>query len=163
MSGLGQQRHSMSSSVEAQHAARVRGVVRGSTDLVAKGAVGANIAASWRRCMLDYSLDFDADSEVQVLDQRELREYRARHEQLIQIASAEIDWLYDHMALSGSALVLTDALGILLYQRVDPTVLEDVRRAGLRLGADWSESRRGTNGMGTCLAERRPVIVHREE
>ena len=31
------------------------------------------------------------------------------------------------------------------------------------LGADWSESRQGTNGMGTCLAENRPVIVHRDE
>jgi transcriptional regulator of acetoin/glycerol metabolism len=30
-------------------------------------------------------------------------------------------------------------------------------------GADWSEKSRGTNGMGTCLAERRPVTVHRND
>lgn len=34
--------------------------------------------------------------------------------------------------------------------------------AGLWPGADWSESRVGTNGIGTCIEERRPVIIHRD-
>jgi transcriptional regulator of acetoin/glycerol metabolism len=152
----------MSVQLESQHAARVLDVVRGNHDLGDRG-VGAEIAASWRRCMFDYSLDLHREPDAFVLDQRTLAEYRARHEHLIQIASAEIDWLYDHMAMTGSALVLTDAGGILLYERVDPAVADDVRKAGLRLGADWSEPRQGTNGMGTCLAEDRPIIVHREE
>jgi sigma-54 dependent transcriptional regulator, acetoin dehydrogenase operon transcriptional activator AcoR len=153
----------MSTQMESQHAARVLGVVGGDRDLVSDRPVGAEIAASWRRCMLDYSLDLHCEPDAYVLDQHTLSEYRARHEHLIQIASAEIDWLYDHMAMTRSALVLTDAAGILLYERVDPAVVEDVRRAGLRVGADWSESRQGTNGMGTCLAENRPVIVHRDD
>src|SRR5579859_3950144 len=88
----------MSTELQSRHAARVLGVVRGTTDLIAQGAVGADIAASWRRCMIDYSLDLELEPELFVLDQRTLAEYRGRHEQLIQIASAEIDWLYDHMA-----------------------------------------------------------------
>ena len=150
----------MSTQMES-HAERVQGVVSGNRDLVAGGTVGADIAASWRRCMFDYSLDLHCAADAYVLDQQALAEYRARHEHLIQIASAEIDWLYEHMAVTRNALVLTDAAGIVLYERVDPAVVEDVRRAGLRLGADWSESRQGTNGMGTCLAENRPIIVHR--
>ena len=153
----------MSTQMESQHAARVLGVVRGHTDVVAGALVGADIAASWRRCMIDYSLDLQNDHEAIVLDRSSLEEHRGRHEQLIQFASAEIDWLYEHMAMSGSALVLTDAAGILLYEKIDPGILSDVRKAGLQLGADWSESRQGTNGMGTCLAENRPVIVHRDE
>jgi sigma-54 dependent transcriptional regulator, acetoin dehydrogenase operon transcriptional activator AcoR len=152
----------MSTQMES-HAERVQGVVSGDRDLIAGDAVGADIAASWRRCMFDYSLDLHCTADAYVLDQRTLAEYRARHEHLILIASAEIDWLYEHMAMTRSALVLTDAAGIVLYERVDPAVVEDVRRAGLRLGADWSESRQGTNGMGTCLAENRPVIVHRDD
>jgi transcriptional regulator of acetoin/glycerol metabolism len=152
----------MSTQMES-HAERVQGVVSGNRDLVAGGAVGADIAASWRRCMIDYSLDLHRAADAYVLDQNALAEYRARHEHLIQIASAEIDWLYEHMAMTRNALVLTDAAGIVLYERVDPAVVEDVRRAGLRLGADWSESRQGTNGMGTCIAENRPIIVHRDE
>ena len=58
---------------------------------------------------------------------------------------------------------MTDAGGIVLYEKADPTILETFRTAGLQLGADWSELRQGTNGMGTCIAENRPIIVHRDE
>ena len=113
--------------------------------------------------MVDYALDPVHDQEPCVLDDHTLHEYRSRHEHLIQVASAEIDWLYDHIAMSGCALLLTDASGIVLYEKADPTILQTFRRAGLCLGADWSESRQGTNGMGTCIAEKRPIIVHRDE
>ena len=113
--------------------------------------------------MIDYSLDPARDQEPFVLDGHTLQEHRSRHEHLIQFASAEIDWLYDHIAMSGCALLLTDAGGIVLYEKADPTVLDSFRAAGLRLGADWSELRQGTNGMGTCIAENRPIIVHRDE
>jgi len=113
--------------------------------------------------MIDYSLDPERPLEACVLDGHTLQEYRSRHEHLIQVASAEIDWLYDHIAMSGCALLLTDAGGIVLYEKVDPTILGIFRKAGLQLGSDWSESRQGTNGMGTCIAENRPIIVHRDE
>ena len=46
------------------------------------------------------------------------------YEELVQIASAEIDWLYEYIAESGYALVLTDASGIVLYEKTDPTLTE---------------------------------------
>jgi transcriptional regulator of acetoin/glycerol metabolism len=143
------------------HAATVVGFVRGG--IAASVGVSSAIGASWRRCMIDYSLDPMREHEPVVLDGHTLKEYRNRHEHLIQVASAEIDWLYDHIAMSGCALMLTDAGGIVLYEKADPTILETFRTAGLQLGADWSESRQGTNGMGTCIAENRPIIVHRDE
>jgi transcriptional regulator of acetoin/glycerol metabolism len=113
--------------------------------------------------MIDYALDPARDLEPFVLDGYTLQEYRSRNEYLIQVASAEIDWLYEHMAMSGCALLLTDAGGIVLYEKADPSILASFRAAGLQLGADWSELRQGTNGMGTCIAENRPIIVHRDE
>jgi transcriptional regulator of acetoin/glycerol metabolism len=153
----------MSVELASQHAANVSSFVRGVAALGARSAVSSAIGASWRRCMIDYSLDPAHDQEPFVLDDKTLQEFRRRHEHLIQMASAEIDWLYDHIAMSGCALLLTDAGGIVLYEKVDPTVLSSFRAAGLRLGADWSELRQGTNGMGTCIAENRPIIVHRDE
>src|ERR1700733_3183195 len=152
----------MSNQIESQHAATVAGFVRGG-GLAPDTSISSAIGASWRRCMLDYSLDPVRHQEAFVLEGRALDEYRNRHEHLIQVASAEIDWLYDHIAMSGCALLLSDAGGIVLYEKVDPTILETFRKAGLQLGADWSESRQGTNGMGTCIAENRPIIVHRDE
>jgi transcriptional regulator of acetoin/glycerol metabolism len=143
------------------HAATVMGFVRGG---VAESlGVSSAIGASWRRCMIEYSLDPMRPHEPFVLDGHTLKEYRNRHEHLIQVASAEIDWLYDHIAMTGCALMLTDAGGIVLYEKADPTVLETFRMAGLQVGADWSELRQGTNGMGTCIVENRPIIVHRDE
>jgi transcriptional regulator of acetoin/glycerol metabolism len=152
----------MSIQMATQHAAHVVGFVRGG-GISPDTGVSSAIGASWRRCINDYSLDPARDEEPFILDERTLQECRNRHWHLIQMASAEIDWLYDHIAMSGCALLLTDAGGIVLYEKADPGILEPFRSAGLRVGADWSELRQGTNGMGTCIAEGRPVIVHRDE
>ena len=153
----------MASASESLHAARVAGVVRGNCDIAPRTELGPIIAESWRRCMIDYSLDPEREPDVHVLDGKELEEHRGRNEQLIQVACAEVDWLYDHIAMSGCALLLTDAAGILLYEKVDASVASVFRKAGLQIGADWSEARQGTNGMGTCIAAGRPIIVHRDE
>lgn len=34
---------------------------------------------------------------------------------------------------------------------------------GLCPGVDWSEKAGGTNGIGTCLIEKSPLTVHREQ
>jgi sigma-54 dependent transcriptional regulator, acetoin dehydrogenase operon transcriptional activator AcoR len=153
----------MSNQMESQHAAMVAGFVHSGAAVTTESSVSSMIGASWRRCLLDYALDPGRPQEGFVLDGHALKEYRDRHEHLIQVASAEIDWLYDHIAMSGCALLLTDAGGIVLYEKADPTIQETFRMAGLQLGADWSELRQGTNGMGLCIAENRPIIVHRDE
>ncbi|MGA2190234.1 MAG: sigma-54-dependent Fis family transcriptional regulator [Steroidobacteraceae bacterium] len=153
----------MFNQMESRHAATVLGFVRGDAGTAQQSVVSSAIGASWRRCMIDYALDPGRVQEPFVLDGQALNEYRGRHEYLIQVASAEIDWLYDHIAMTGCALLLTDAAGIVLYEKADPSILDTFRAAGLQLGADWSESRQGTNGMGTCIAENRPIIVHRDE
>jgi len=153
----------VSTHIASRHAANVESFVRGVAGIRADSNISSVIGASWRRCMIDYALDPARAQEAFVLDAPTLQAYRSRHEHLIQFASAEIDWLYDHIAMSGCALLLTDAGGIVLYEKVDPTLNETFRAAGLQLGADWSELRQGTNGMGTCIAENRPIIVHRDE
>lgn len=122
------------------------------------------IAGSWRRCAIDYSLDPGQQPYAPMLiDAATLAERRAQHADLLRIAAAEIDWLYEYIAESGYALVLTDASGIVLYEKTDTSLTDIFRGAGLTAGADWSEQQAGTNGIGTCIAENRAVIVHREE
>jgi len=122
------------------------------------------IAGSWRRCAIDYSLDPGQQHYAPTLvDAATLAERRAQHAELLRIAAAEIDWLYEYIAESGYALVLTDANGIVLYEKTDTSLTDVFRGAGLMAGADWSERHAGTNGIGTCIAENRAVIVHREE
>lgn len=148
-----------------QHAADVLNFVSGRTECLRGAIADLNpaIGSSWRRCALDYSIDPARNYTPIVIDAHALAQRRAQYADLVDIASAEIDWLYDYIAQSGYALVLTDAAGIVLYEKTDATLAETFHAAGLMSGADWSEPREGTNGIGTCIAENRPVIVHRDE
>ncbi len=151
----------MDSSV-VQHAANVIEFVSGRAARLEGQIADLNpaIADSWRRCALDYSIDPAHHYAPCVLDDASLARRREQSADLVQIASAEIDWLYDYIAKSGYALVLTDASGVVLYEKTDATLADTFRKAGLVCGADWSERREGTNGIGTCIAENQSVTVH---
>src|SRR5688572_6444069 len=123
-----------------QHAADVLRSVRGADSRSSRSDVlSTAIARSWRRCVEDYSLDPGLRQPAPVVDSHVLQDLRERHAELVQIASAEIDWLYEHIAGSGYALLLTDASGIILYEKAEPTLAKTFHSAGLLIGADWSE------------------------
>jgi len=144
-----------------QHATNVLEFVSGRAPRPGRAAdLNPAIAGSWRRCALDYSIDPARHYAPCVLDADSLLHRREQFADLVQIASAEIDWLYDYIAKSGYALVLTDASGVVLYEKTDVTLADTFRNAGLMCGADWSERREGTNGIGTCIAENQSVTVH---
>jgi transcriptional regulator of acetoin/glycerol metabolism len=71
--------------------------------------------------------------------------------------------LYEQIAGSGFAVILSDTQGAVLTTITDPALQREFRQAGLLLGALWDERHEGTNGIGTCLAEGCPITVHREE
>ena len=64
---------------------------------------------------------------------------------------------------SGCGVLLTDAEGVVLDLRASDGDSDTFHAWGLTPGADWSEASEGTNGIGTCIAEGRQVIIHREE
>jgi transcriptional regulator of acetoin/glycerol metabolism len=145
-----------------RHADRVLRVAHG-TAPEGPVALSKPIGDSWRRCVRDYSLDPVRVYSPAVLSTGELHDRQVQHEQLIQIASAEMDSLYEQISGSGYALLLTDASGIILCEKIDPTLKSLFRSAGLLVGADWSELHEGTNGIGTCISVDGPVTVHRSE
>jgi sigma-54 dependent transcriptional regulator, acetoin dehydrogenase operon transcriptional activator AcoR len=152
----------MSDPIVVRHADRVLRVAQGTTT-EGTAALSESIGDSWRRCVRDYSLDPVRAYSPAVISTGDLRGRQVQHEQLIQIASAEMDSLYDQISGSGYALLLTDASGIILCEKIDSTLKSLFRSAGLLVGADWSELHEGTNGIGTCITVDRPVTVHRTE
>jgi transcriptional regulator of acetoin/glycerol metabolism len=145
-----------------KHADRVLRVAHGMTPDTPV-VLGEPIGDSWKRCVLDYSLDPVRVYAPAVISTGDLRGRQVQHEQLIQIASAEMDSLYDQIRGSGYALLLTDASGVILCEKIDATLKSLFRSAGLLMGADWSELHEGTNGIGTCITVGRAVTVHRTE
>jgi sigma-54 dependent transcriptional regulator, acetoin dehydrogenase operon transcriptional activator AcoR len=143
------------------HADRVFRVAKHDPSPYAAGT--APVDLSWRRCLNQFHLDPAHRYQPVVLDSVRLRELHERHADLVQIARAEMDQLYEQIAASGYALLLADTSGIILCERVDPVIKKSFERAGLMVGAEWSEEREGTNGIGTCVTERRPITIHQAD
>lgn len=60
-------------------------------------------------------------------------------------------------------VALTDALGRVLYLSGDRAARRLVERAGIVLGADLNETAVGTNGVGTVIADARPLQIMASE
>lgn len=82
---------------------------------------------------------------------------------VLKIASPKLDRLFELLGDSGCGIALTDSDGVVIDRRFSDADAPVFAAWGLGLGADWSEAVEGTNGIGTCLAERRPLTIHRNE
>ncbi len=143
----------------ASHANRVTKTLgQGKTSL--GGDSATLVKDSWQRCVEAYGLDPAEKHSTSVLDTPTLKECQEKAGSLLDIARLKIENLYKTIAGSGYAILLTDAEGIIISNLCDPTLDGDFRSAGLWLGANWSEKNEGTNGIGTCIVERKAVTIH---
>ncbi|MDB5970263.1 MAG: Transcriptional activator of acetoin dehydrogenase operon AcoR [Hydrocarboniphaga sp.] len=145
-----------------QHARGVLGLVNG-LGTPPRAIIEKSVKSSWQRCVNDYRLDPARSQSTCVVDSNNLKELQGQHDELVDIARAEMDTLYDQISGSGYALLLTDTSGIILTEKIDPTLTTMFRSAGLIVGANWSEQTEGTNGIGTCIAEGRSITIHRAD
>lgn len=95
------------------------------------------------------------------IDSAELTHRRSRLGHFLQVAAPKLDHLFRLVGTSGCGVLLTDSDGVVLDQRCNNSDVSAFREWGLWPGADWSEASEGTNGIGTCLTERRSVTIHR--
>ncbi len=146
----------------SRHAQQVLTVTRGQDRAQGPGS-DPSIARSWLRCLEDYHLDPAQTLAPTVLEHGRLLESRERLQQVLHIAGSEMNSLHQQLSGAGHAVLLTDARGVILNCVTAPSERQIFERAGLWLGADWSEACEGTNGIGTCLVERQPLTIHRDE
>lgn len=123
----------------------------------------SRIAASWRRSLDKHGLDPAAGRSRDRVTAENLRWRKEQAAVLLRIAGPKLDQLFGLVGHSGCTVALTDAQGIVIEQRYSLADADAFNSWGLAQGADWSESAEGTNGIGTCLAEQRHVIIHRHE
>ncbi len=83
-----------------------------------------------------------------------------RQYELLSHAEPVMDYIAQHVAGTHSLIILADAQGMLLRTLGDESFASRAERVALRPGAQWAEQYRGTNGIGTALAEAQPVVVH---
>jgi transcriptional regulator of acetoin/glycerol metabolism len=79
---------------------------------------------------------------------------------LYQHAAPIMETLYHQISNTQSMVLLTARSGLILHSLGDADFLEKASQVALRPGVDWSEKSKGTNAIGTALAEEHSVVVH---
>ena len=141
-----------------KHADRIAAVV---TDPSASGR--SALFASWARSLTRYKLDPQDSRPPRTLTARELSDARAEVEPLLSSAHATLDRLFLAVGGAGCCVLFTDRHGVPVDRRGACVDDATFHRWGLWTGAVWSEESEGTNGIGTCLAEDRALIIHRDQ
>ena len=121
------------------------------------------ILRSWSRCLNEHQLHADRPHQPPVITNAALQARLIRWADVIDCARYEMTTLYQQLGDLESAVVLTDADGVIVHMVSSPEFEAEVAPMGMRTGGIWSESEAGTNGMGTCLASACPVTIRRED
>lgn len=135
-------------------------------DKVLSGAPVARdgfVTQSWRRCVEQYGMDPTKPSPAHIVTESRLREHVEQSEQLITMARSGLGALFRQIAGRNYVLLLADAKGVTVDYFGDPRFEDELRRAGLHLGSDWSEDVAGTCGVGSCIVTGQAITVHQND
>lgn len=150
----------MASLSASNHVARVLSVANHVADVDAE----SRIAASWRRCLISHKLDPARQGPPQTLTEAEVRHVAEPMEDTIRLLTPELDDLARVLRDAGYCVNLADANATMLFSRLpgeaDARMFMDWK---IYTGSNFAETFEGTNGLGTCLAEQKPILVHRDE
>lgn len=141
----------------ARHADHVYLVAEGDTT----GSGIEEVSTSWQRSAKRYRLNPDSTEAPRILTPYELKEFREPIDKLIFSAKEEIDRLYKVVRDAGYTLLFCDTAGAVVEHRGEDADASEFKYWGTWLGGMWSEEVEGTNGIGTCIVEERPITVHR--
>ncbi|QGG93611.1 GAF domain-containing protein (plasmid) [Agrobacterium sp. MA01] len=142
----------------ADHIKEIEQVGRGSN--TGRDAI---VIESWRRCLETYQLDPAQAREAVIVSQTRLREHRQQAEDLVHIARSGLERLYRQVAEQNYVLLLSDRQGVTVEFLGDPSFNNNLRKAGLYLGSEWSEPRAGTCAVGACLATGEALTIHQTD
>jgi transcriptional regulator of acetoin/glycerol metabolism len=133
---------------------------------VLSGAASARddiVVTSWKRCVDTHRLDPTRPTEAYIVPDTQLKEHREQSERLIQIARSGLEGLFKQVAGQNYVLLLADAKGVTVDFLGDPNFMDQLRGAGLYLGSEWSESRTGTCGVGSCIVTGEAMTIHQTD
>lgn len=149
----------VATALAGRHLDRVHAIIDG-TGKCPSPPADDRVARSWLRCAKEYGLSPLGTYEVDILAREQLLQGQQKLAEVLATARVEMANLYQQLAGSGFAVLLANADGVVLDCIGDAAFTDKGSKTGLVAGAVWTERQQGTNGMGTCLIERRPLVVH---
>jgi transcriptional regulator of acetoin/glycerol metabolism len=127
------------------------------------GAVDDCLARSWRRSLSAGLLPTGRLTEGEHLNDNHLHQALTRNHDLLAHSRPVMDYLFDQVRHSHSMVILADSRATLLHTLGDVDFLTKAERVALSAGSSWQEQHRGTNAIGTSLAEASSIEIHGAE
>jgi transcriptional regulator of acetoin/glycerol metabolism len=125
--------------------------------------IQSDLARSWLRCWQAGLQPVGRMPGAPHASGAQLTRELERQRELIAHARPVMEFLHEQTRGTDSMSILAGADGMLLHTLGDPQFIGRAERVALRLGATWHEQFRGTNAIGTALADEQAVVVHAAE
>ena len=110
-----------------------------------------------------YGLARNQEPDFSPLGRTDLALLIEQNRNLYNCALPVMETLYEQIVNTHNMVVLTDAGGLIVHSIGDADFLEKARSVALQPGVTWSEQSKGTNAIGTAIAERAPTLVHADQ
>ncbi|MCF6317116.1 MAG: GAF domain-containing protein [Marinosulfonomonas sp.] len=121
------------------------------------------LVASWQRSSVLHELAPDKPLAPERLTDQELKEAQEQLGLLVNTSEVSLDQLYLAVGDVGCSVILADKNGVAIARRGAAQDDKTFDKWGLWTGAIWSEESEGTNGVGTCIVEERPLTIHKDQ
>lgn len=121
------------------------------------------LVASWQRSSILHELDPAKHRAPERLTDQELKETQERLGLLINTSETSLDQLYLAVGDVGCSVILADRNGVAIARRGAQQDDKTFNKWGLWTGAIWNEETEGTNGVGTCIVDERPLTIHKDQ
>ncbi|BBB63197.1 sigma-54-dependent Fis family transcriptional regulator [Undibacterium sp. KW1] len=110
-----------------------------------------------------YGLPRTAAPDYGPLGKTDIKTLLEQNRVLHQHALPVMENLYEQIINTHNMVILTDVNGLIIHTLGDADFLEKADRVALSPGVAWSERSKGTNAIGTAIAEKTPTIVHADQ
>ncbi len=141
--------------------AQARAIMEGDR-MIPPGLVRLAIAESWRRC-LETGLDPCRPPHADRLSGPALERHRAQFAPVRELALAEMRALHRQLGVDAFVLAFAAPDGVLLDSLVSDANRAEIEGFGISPGTVWSETKLGTNGLGTAIASQQRIDVRGAE
>ncbi|TXT37598.1 MAG: sigma-54 dependent transcription regulator [Comamonadaceae bacterium] len=122
--------------------------------------IDARVARSWRRSLAAGLLPGGRLMDTEHAHAAELKRLMASQHELLVHSRPVMDVLFSQVQSSQSMVILADARGTLMHTLGRADFLQRAQQVALSCGASWHEQHRGTNAIGTALAEGCEIDIH---
>ena len=127
------------------------------------GLIHERLARSWSRSLAAGLAPRSPLAAPEPASSAQLHHALAANHALLAHSRPVMDYLFDQVRHSQSVVVLADRSGMLVHTLGDAGFADKAERVSLASGASWHEAHRGTNAIGTALAEGQAVRIHGAE